>query len=181
MDPVISGPLAALSIGASALGAGTSAFGALQSGNANSKMYQYQAGVAKMNENIARSDADYTRAVGETEAQASGMKTRFTLGKIIAQQSGSGLDVNSGSNRDVQESEQAIGSHDESVIRSNAAKRAYGYEVEAANTSAQGEIYKASASQSKTAGAISAASSILGGVSSVSGKWLQAKQVGIFT
>ncbi len=177
MDPVT---LAAISLAATAAGGAASATGSIMSGQANAKSYQYQAGIAKMNEQVAKQDADYSRAVGETEAQKSGMATRFTLGKIKAAQSGSGLDINTGSAKAVQESEQEIGSHNEAVIRSTAAKRAYGYEVEAAQASAQGEIYKSAAKNAQTAGYIGAATSILGSASSVSDKWLTAKSRGIY-
>lgn len=177
---ISAGTLGTIGAGASAGGGIMSAIGSLISGDASKKMYEYQAGIAKMNEKIALQDADYARSIGETEAQTSGMKTRFTLGKIVSAQSGSGLDVNSGSNRAVQESEQEIGTHDQSVIRSAAAKRAYGYETEAAQASAQGEVYKMSGQNAQTAGQIGAASSILGTASSVSSKWLDAKRVGMF-
>ncbi len=180
MDPISLGTTAAIGMGASALGGGVGAIGNIISGNANAKSYQYQAGIAKINEQVAKQDADYSRAVGETEAQKSGMATRFTLGKIKAAQSGSGLDINSGSAKAVQESEQEIGSHDEAVIRSTAAKRAYGYEVEASQASAQSQLYTSAAKNAKTAGYIGAASSILGSASSVSDKWLTAKTKGIY-
>lgn len=176
MDPVT---LTAVSIGSTALGGATSAIGSIISGNASKQMYDYQSGIAQMNERIAKQDASYARDVGETEAQASGMKTRFTLGKIVSTQAGSGLDVNSGSNLRVQESEQEIGTHDESVIRSTAAKRAYGYEVEAAQASAQGQVYKMAGKNAQVAGEIGAATSILGSASSVADKWTKAKTVGI--
>lgn len=174
-------PITAVGIGATVAGGGVSAIGSILSGNAKSQMYQYQSGIAQMNERIAKQDASYARYVGETEAQTSGMKTRFVLGKQLTAQSGSGLDVNSGSASRVRESTHDIGLHDEAVIRSNAAKRAYGFEVEAANASAQGEIYKSAAGEAKTAGYMGAASSVLGTVSSVSSKWLQAKQMGMFS
>ncbi len=177
MDPV---SLGAVGMGASALGGIVGAAGNIMSGNASKQMYDYQAGIAQMNKNIALQDATYARAVGESEAQKSGMATRFTLGKIISAQSGSGIDVTSGSNKAVQESTQAIGTHDEAVIRSTAAKRAYGYEVEAAQDTAQGQVYQMAGRNAQTAGQIGAATSILGSVSSVSSKWLDAKRVGIY-
>lgn len=178
MDPIT---LTAISLGATALGSGVGAVGSIMGGQAQSGMYKYQAGIAQMNQQIAEQDADYSRSVGEVEAQQSGMKTRFQIGNIKAGQSGSGLDVNSGSAALVRKSQHEVGMEDQAVIRSNAAKRAYGYEVEAAQQTAQGQVYKMAAEKSETAGTIGAITSILGGASSVSGKWLQAKQVGIFS
>lgn len=185
MDPISLGlgasTLATIGTGASAAGGITGAIGSIIGGNASKKMYDYQAGIAKINQRNALQDADYARSVGETEAQTSGMKTRFTRGKIVSGQSASGLDVNSGSNQRVQEGEQAIGTHDQAVIRSSAAKRAYGYETEAATDSAQSEVYKMSGQQSQRAGQIGAATSILGGATSVAGKWLDASKVGLYS
>lgn len=183
MDPISLGAsaLGSIGTGASAAGGIVGAIGNLISGGANKKMYDYQAGIAQINKKNALQDADYSRAVGETEAQTSGMKTRFTLGKIVSGQAASGLDVNSGSNQRVQEGEQAIGTHDEAVIRSSAAKRAYGYEVEAATDEAQSQVYKMGGKNAETAGMIGAATSILGSASSVAGKWLDASKVGLYS
>lgn len=185
MDPIsltaAASTIGSIGTGASAAGGIVGAIGNLISGGANKKMYDYQAGIAKINQKNALQDADYARSVGETEAQTSGMKTRFTLGKIVSTQAASGLDVNSGSNQRVQEGEQAIGTHDESVIRSSAAKRAYGYEVEAATDSAQAQVYTMAGKQAQTAGQIGAATSILGSASSVAGKWLDASKVGLYS
>lgn len=175
------GGLGAIGAGASAAGGIVGAIGNLISGGSSKAMYDYQSGIAQMNKKISLQNADYARSVGETEAQTSGMKTRFTLGKIVSGQAGGGLDVNSGSNQRVQEGEQAIGTHDEAVIRSSAAKRAYGYEVEAATDEAQSQVYKMAGKNAQTVGEIGAATSILGSASSVAGKWLDASRVGLYS
>ena len=178
MDPV---SLAVISIGASAAGGGVSALGALQSGQAANSMYQYKAGVAAINEKIAKQNAEYTLKVGETEAQASGMKTRFAVGSSRVAGGASGLDVNTGSKSRVIESTEAIGEQNQAVVRSDAAKRAYGYEVEAMQDTAQGQLYKMAGEQSVTASKYGAASSVLGAAGSVSDKWLTAQSRGIFS
>lgn len=146
---------------------------------ANSDMYTYQAGVAKINQDIAKQNADYSLKTGENEAQKSGMASRFQIGGIKTAQGASNLDVNSGSAADVRGSQQDIAQYDESIIRSNAAKRAYGYEVEETQQKAQEGVYKMSADKSIMAGDISAATSILSASTSVASKWLQGNQVGL--
>lgn len=178
MDPV---SLAAVSIGASAAGAGVSAFGSIFKGNADASMYNYKAGVAQVNAQIAKQNADFATFVGEEKAQQEGMKTRAQIGETKATQGAGNLDVNSGSNLAVRQSEQEIGEYSQAVIRSNAAKQAYGYQIEALGDTEEAKLDTYAASESKQAGTIGAISSILGGVSSVSSKWSSAKQSGIFS
>lgn len=191
-DPttIISG----IGLGISALGALTGAFGAVTGGEAQGQQFEaqarqatYQRGVALMNQRIAKQNADYSRSVGEVEAQTEGMKTRAVVGATKAHQAASGIDLETGSAADVRESESAIGAENVAVIRSNAARQAYGYEVEASKDVAQAGLFEAAAEDStraagsaRTAGTIGAVSSILGGASSVSSRWLQGNQVGLW-
>ena len=176
----ISSVLGSIGLGTTAAGGVVGAIGSLLSGEAGSSMYKYQAGVAKINQQIAKQNADWDRKAGEVEAQEAGMKTRAEVGQTKAVQGASGLDVNSGTNVAVRQSETEIGQQNEAIIRSNAAKRAYGFEVEAVQHEAQSNIDVMGAQQAKTAGQIGAVSSILGGASSVSSKWLQGKSVGLY-
>lgn len=171
--------LTAISIGTAVVGAGVSAYGAMKGGKAQNAMYQYQAGVAKRNAEIAKQNATYELQVGEVEAQRVGMKSRATQGAIVSKQSGSNLDVNSGTNVNVRDSAAMLGKHDQDTTRSNAARRAYGYELEALRDTTQAELYKLSGKNAEDAGELGMWSSLLSGASNVSGKWLQAGQAGI--
>lgn len=175
MDPISLGTMFAVSMAASGAGAGVSAFGKLSEGAANQGMYQYQSGVAALNHKIALQNADYERKVGEVKAQEMGMKTRFQMGETKVAQAAGNIDVSRGSAAAVRDSEHELGLHDQATTRANAARRAYGYDVEAAQDTAQMRMYSEAASQSRRAGEISAISSILGGASSVSDKWAQMK------
>lgn len=156
-----------------------SAYSAYSSGQAKSAADKYQAGVAQINQQIAKQSADYAIAAGEVEAQQAGMKTRAQVGETIAQQGAGGLAIGGGSNARVVQSEKEIGAENVGIIRSNAAKRAYGYEVEAVGESAKGNLLTMASSQAKTAGNLGAFSSIVGGVGSVATKWSKAGQVGL--
>lgn len=166
-DPVTIGM--ALSAGGSLI----NAYGKASSGESTASMYQYQAGVAQMNKKIALQNADYARVTGEVEAQGSGMKTRALVGEIKAHQGASNIDVNSGSGVAVRDSQLEVGYQNQSIIRSNAARKAYGYEVEAAQAESQSQIYTMAARGSKTGGYIGAISSLIGGAGSVADKWYQ--------
>lgn len=171
--------LAAIGIGASAVGAGVGAIGSLSAGNAQSQMYQYQAGVAQQNQQIAQQNAEFSLVTGEQQALTSGQGTRATTGAIRSAQAASGFNINAGTAPDVPAGEHLIGEEAQTQIRSNAAQAAYGYDVSATQYQNQAAIDKFQASQAKTAGAIGAISSIIGGAGSVSTKWLQASTEGI--
>lgn len=175
-DPV---SLTAITLGATAVGSITQAAGSIFGGLAGSAAYKYQAAIAQMNAKIAQQNAQYETAVGEVQAQQQGMKTRAEIGQTRATQGASGLDLNSGTAVSVRASEAELGAEDQAMIRSNAARRAYGQEVIAAQETAQGQLDTMAASTSQTAGEIGAFSSILGGVGSFSDKWLKAGQMGI--
>lgn len=171
------GTLALISIGTSAAGAITGAIGSAQAGAASANMYRYQAGVAKINENVAKQNAAWTRAAGEVSAQRYGMKSSQERGQIVTAQAASGTDITSGSNLRVQESHDEIVQHDLAMIRSNAAHKAFGYDIEATSKEAEGKMFEMAASKSRTAGALGIASSLIGGASSVSSKWMQYKNM----
>jgi hypothetical protein len=160
----------------------------------------YQAGVAKVNKQIAEQNAAYAMSVGDVEAEMEGMKTRAGISQMWVHEGSSGIDVNSASFQDVRKSMTGIGQYSEAMIRANAAKVAYGYDVEAMQDEAQAGLYTYTAgvqrtqaanfmsaaglaeqaiplqqqaySLAGTAGDIGAVSSLLGGVGSVASKWM---------
>ncbi len=149
-------------------------------GQAGYNQAMYQAGVAQMNAQIAKQNADYARGVGEVEAQQRGFKTRAQIGSTRAIQGASGLDVNRGSAVRVRESIADVGAHDVEIVRNNAARKAYGHEVEAANATAQGRLYEASAINAKTSAKYKAYSSLISGATGAAGKFSSASQSGMF-
>ena len=157
----------------------TGAAGSIFGGQASAAAYNYQAGIAQMNAQIAKQNAAYEGALGEVQAQAQGMKTRAVISQTRATQGASGLDVNTGSAASVRESEFQLGGYDQQIIRSNAARRAYGFEVEAAGDIAQAGAYRAAGENAMTAGLLGAFTSILGGGGSFASKWQQGKSAGI--
>ncbi len=169
-DPV---SLAAVGIGASAAGGATGVFGSLFKGKAESNMYNYQAGVAQVNATVAKQDSEYARAAGEVEAKNAGIKTAAEVGSTRAGMAAGNVDINSGSGARVVASETEVGQQNQATIRANAAKRAYGFDVKAAEDTAQAGAYDAAASNATTAGDISAISTAIGTAGSVASKWSQ--------
>jgi len=171
--------LGGFSTGLTAGGTLLSAFGALQSGRSQSEMFQYQSGIATLNQKIALQNRDYALATGETEAQRYGMGAAQRLGKIRAAQGASGVDVNSGSPSQVQDSQQKVTDIDLAQIRNNAARRAYGFEIEASQDAAQSGLYARAGADAEKAGKIKALTSLVTGTASVADKWLQGRSVGL--
>ena len=179
-DPFTASAMAAISIGTTIAGGAVSAYGAAQKGSADQAMYGYQAGVAQLNAKIAKQNADYTREAGGTAVYQSGLKTGQVVGQQKVAQSASGIDVNTGSAAKVRADTLQLGELDQSTIRTNYAKKAYGFEVEASTKEAEAGADLVAGVQAKKAADINVASSILGTVSSVSSKWMQASQAGVF-
>lgn len=170
----------AIGIGSSLLGGLFGAAGAEQSAEAQSQALQYQSAVATINSNIELQNAEYARQQGEQQSQQYGMQAGQKFGAIKVAQASSGLDINSGSAKLVQGSERLVANLDLDQIRSNAAKTAYDYDVQATQYKNQAGLYTMGATNAAAAGPIAATSSILGAAGSVSSKWLQASNTGMF-
>lgn len=170
----------AVGLGASLAGGLLSAFGAQKEGEATQQMYNYKAQVAKINADINRQNATWARSKGDKEAVQYGMKAAQQRGQIVAQQSASGLDVNSGSNREVQRSQDKIKDMDTAMIRENAAKVAYDYETKAYMDENQSTLDIMAGKNAKSAGNLKALGSIIGSVSNVSSKWQQGASIGLW-
>ena len=167
-------------IGSSIASAGLGAYSALAGGESKSKAFEYQAGVAQINAKIAEDNANYAIRTGDAQALRAGMGQRFRMGQITSRQAASGIDINTGSAVAVREGQGMVDRMDQSQIRENAARKAYGHMVEAEGHKQSSAIAKSSAADAEWAGKIGAATSILGGVTSVSSKWSQANQSGMF-
>lgn len=162
--------------GATIAGGGITAFGQSSAGADAQKMYQYRAGVAKMNAAIQRSNSDYALDVGGREAERSGLSTRFTLAREKVAQSGGGFDVNTGSNADLRDSTQAIGKIDQDTINTNYGRQAQGFRNQALGLDAEAAGDIMAGDNAKKAGNIAALGTLIGTAGSVASKWGAASQ-----
>jgi hypothetical protein len=169
-----------IGMGASLAGGILGAQGAKQSAASQQQMYNYQAGIAKINSQIDLQNRDYALNVGEIQATKFGLQEAQQEGHIRTQQSASNLDVNSGSNLDVQTSQRKLGQMDLTQIRSNAAKTAYDFDVKSTMDLNQSTLDIMGGQNAITAGNIQAEASIIGSVGSVSSKWMQGNQAGMW-
>lgn len=170
-------PLMIASTIAGVAGAGVSAYGAYESGQATAASDSYQAQVAENNATLAKQQGKLDIQSGEIAAVDQGLKTKATIGSQKAQQGASGIDVNSGSAADVRAGTAQMGMVDVSTIRSNAAKKAYADEVTANSDTAQGQLDTMGASSASTAGEIGAAGTLLTGASTVGANYAKLQNV----
>ncbi len=163
--------IAAASMATAAVGAGISAYGAYQQGQAQAAAANYQAQVARNNAIIAKQNADAATAAGENQAEQSLMKTGMTVGAARAAAAANGLDPNSGSPLSLQTDTAKTGAVNALTIRNNAAWQAYGDQVQGMSQTAQAGLDQAQSGWDAQAGGMGAATSLLSGASAVSGKW----------
>jgi hypothetical protein len=173
-------PLAVLGMGSTLLGGITQAQGAQAEGKAQLEQNYYQAGVAKLNADIAKQDEAFALNKGEQEAQIAGLRGGQQLGQIKAAQASGNIDVNSGSALAVQKGQKMAIDLDRAQITSNAAMAAYDYNAKATQFENQSTLYEMAGTNAAQAGQIKAESSILGTAGSVAAKWSQGSQVGLF-
>jgi hypothetical protein len=175
-DPVtmMAGVGLAGSIGSSVMGG----LGASYSAKAKAGQYNYQAGIARVNQSVQEQNAKFAADSGEIEGVQTGMKHKALLGKIVAQQGASGIDVNSGTNLDVYAGAQTIARMDQANVARNAMQKTRAYQSAAWSEGEQANMYDIAAKNAKKEGKIGILSSIVGGASSVSSKWSQGRQVG---
>ncbi len=156
--------LETIALAASLGSAAISGIGAIQQGNAASASAGYNAQIAANNAKIAKQNAGFAGAEGEYNVGAQGARTAAQVGTTLANQGASGIDVNSGSAVSVRESEAKVGMLNALNIRSEAARKAYGYQTEGVSDTAQSQLDKSQAASAKTGGYLSAAGTVLGGV-----------------
>src|SRR6266481_1626154 len=99
---------AAIGAASSIAGGGISAIGALGKGASDQAMYNYQAGVAQLNQKIALQNAAYAQRAGGSAAYQSGLKTAATVAQQKVDQAASGIEVGSGSAAGVRQSTIAL-------------------------------------------------------------------------
>jgi hypothetical protein len=135
------------------LGAGVSAAGAIEGGIAQKNSYAYQAQVAKNNEAIANQNAVYAAQAGSTQATQKSLQGAEKQARIKGALAANGVDINSGSAVDVQQSAREESKLDTELTAANASAQAYGYRVQQQGFEEQSSLDTA-ASENAVPGAI---------------------------
>jgi hypothetical protein len=164
MPAVIAGVLVATTI-ASAVMQGIQAKNAAQ---AERNAAEYNAQIANNNAIIASQQRSTTLQQGEAEAHKSMRDQAQMIGAQRAQMAANGIDLTQGSAQDILASTKFLGGIDVNTIQSNAARQAWGYEVQGMNdkNAANLETWRANSINPSQIGAMSAGTSILSSIGS---------------
>jgi len=140
-----------------------------QQAAAQAGMANYQAQLARNNQMIAEGYAQRALQQGRVDEQNQRFKSAALLGSQRAALASQGGDVDSGSPLDIQADTARAGEYDAQAIRNNAALKAYGYRVQAANTGAEADLDSFKAANAMANLPYGIGSSLLGGARSLAG------------
>lgn len=154
------GPIAiAAAVAASAL----TAYGQLEAGKAAKQAGDYNAAIARNNQIIAERQAEDAVKRGDIAADEQRRKTARIAGAQKAAIGASGIALDSGTPMDIFGDTAAFGELDALTIKSNAAREAYGYQVQGMNFEAEGAMARTRGNNAQRASYIQAGSTLLGG------------------
>lgn len=166
---------AGISIAATAASTAVGVYSSIQQGKAAQKQADYQAKVAKQNQELAEQQASAERMAGYEEAQATRRKAASLIGSQRAAAGASGAVVDFGSNLDLQADTAAQGEMDAINAYNKGIDTAYNSQLQAWNYGQQAEGYKMQGQAAKQAGYLNAASTALGGIADMGSTWANYK------
>ncbi len=172
--------LAIASLASTIIGTGVQAVGGMMGADARASEASYRAAIAQNNAKVSEQNARYAEASAAQRAEQQSMKTRAMVGEAVAAQASNGVDVNTGSALDVRASIAALGELSGLVIRNEGAREASNYRTQGAGYTASAGMYERAAADAEAGGAISAASTLLGGITSAGNMAIKDYQAGVF-
>lgn len=181
--PVSATTLAAVSIGATAISTGMGVMGQISQQNAQAQAASaaqaqavYQSQVARQNEELMRRQAADATQRGQVAEENRRRLTAQQLGQQTAALAGQGTDLE-GSPTDILGDTRAAGELDAQTIRANAAREAYGYQVQGLGYGSTATLEATRAANSTyTPNYLGAGASLLAGASSLGEKWWRFQQ-----
>lgn len=120
-------------MGLQVAGSMMSAYGAYQSGHAN-------AAILRMNAEYARTQAAEARQAGEYQAGIVDIKEAGMAGAEASSFAGQGVVAGAGSAASVVTTSAAVSEADKAMLRLNASRQAYGFEMQATNDQFQADM-----------------------------------------
>lgn len=163
--------LATAALAVAAVGAGVSAYGQYQAGQAAKDQASYQSAVARNNAILAERAAQDALARGELAERKQNIQTAQLLGRQKAVFAANGVDPNLGSALDLTTDTAGFGKLDALTIRANAEREALNYRTQGMNFQGEAGLADARGRSAATAGMIGAGSTALTGAGSVASKW----------
>ena len=139
----------------------------------------YNAGIAENNARLAELQAQDSVTRGRESESDLYRQAGQLMGRQRAATAANGVSLNEGSPAAIEASTRYMRDVDLATLRNNAARSAWGYNVQAGNYRAQGKAYRAGADAVSPTG--SAATSLLGSASGVASKWYDLYKNGAFS
>lgn len=148
------------------MGAGTKAVGAYNASSAQRSSLDYQASVAANNAILDQDKASLAEQNGVIAVQDQGLKTAQVLSQQKAQLGANGVDMTTGSAKNLLDSTTMMGNKDAAQLQTNAMREAWGYQVQGQEATANAGALK---SMSSSVSPLTASlTSILGSAGQVS-------------
>ena len=132
---------------------------------------RYQQQVAQNNANTATANAAYTEQAGQAAVQKQQMQNAQQMGAIKATMAANGLNIGSGTNTNIAQSQGVIGQENVENTNANFQKQAYNQLGESVNYENTASVYGAKGTQALLTGAGNIGKNILGDASTVSSKY----------
>lgn len=169
---------AAISLGATALSTGLGVMGMVQQQNAQAQaasaaqaQARYQAQVAQQNQELARRQEADALQRGQVAEENRRRLTAQQIGQQRAGLAAQGTDF-TGTETDILGDTAAAGELDARTVRANAAREAYGYQVQGMGYANEAGLqYTRAANSTYTPNYLGAGASLLAGASTLSDKW----------
>jgi hypothetical protein len=152
----VMGGLAVGEVAMGLVGTALGVVGSVQSGNAQARMYGYQAQVNRQNAEIAKNNAAMERQAGLEDARRQRIKTMQIVGQQKVGVAAGGVDVGYGTPLDMFEDTATMGELDALMLEYDAEKKARNYEIEVNNFSNQANLDLFAARNAKSAGQMNA-------------------------
>ena len=155
--------LPAIGLAASLASTAFGVYGSIQQGKAAEQQANYQAQVSRNNAITSQRQAADAIERGKIEEDQHRKKVQQLLGSQRAGISGSGFDLGDDTSLSILGDTAAMGELDALTIRNNAAREAWGFEVQGSNYTAEAGLAKMRGQNAKTASMWQAGGDLLGG------------------
>src|SRR5438128_406079 len=113
-------PVSWVAIGSTVVGGVLGAMGASKTAEANAQAYNYKAGIAQLNQTIAKQNEAWAINSGGIRAANYGLKAGQQIGDTKAKQGASGVDVNTGTSEEVRDTQGDVARYEQGIIRADA-------------------------------------------------------------
>jgi hypothetical protein len=170
---------ATITIATTLMSAGLGAAGQIQQGKAAKAASNQQANVADMNAKISSARARDAIDRGQQEEQEKRREVAQFQGRQQAAMAANGVDIGYGSALDTLVDTATFGELDALTVRSNAAREAYGHDVDSANKTADAQLSRMEGKGAKKAGYLAAGSTLLSAAGDAYGSYKK-RQIGSY-